>query len=89
MPGTLPHTIQQSLLALRRRELALPALLFVAGHRPLAFAAGQTLAVAAPVAALLDVTAVSEWATLLSAPEGADALHAALLRIADEAPEAP
>lgn len=64
--------------AAAQRGLATPALLFLAGHRPLAFAAGQLLAVAAPVAAVLGLHNTMRWAHLLSSPEGVDQLEAAL-----------
>lgn len=66
--------------ALAQRGLAAPALLFVAGHRPLAFAAGQLLAAAAPVAALLGLPQALDWARLLSDPAAVDCLQAALER---------
>ncbi len=58
--------------------MATPALLYVTAHRPLAFAAGHLLAVAAPVAAVLGVPHVMEWSQLLASPEGVDRLVAAL-----------
>ena len=64
--------------ALGRRGLAAPALLYLAGHRPLAFAAGQLLALAAPLAAVLGLRQTMDWAHLLSTPEGVDRLQAAL-----------
>ena len=64
--------------ALDRRGLAAPALLYLAGHRPLAFAAGQLLALAAPLAAALGIDHTMEWAHLLSTSEGVDRLQAAL-----------
>ena len=64
--------------ALERRGLAAPALLYLAGHRPLAFAAGQLLALVAPLAAALGLNGTMKWAHLLSAPEGVDHLQAAL-----------
>lgn len=51
---------------LARRQLVLPALLFLEAHTPLRFLAGQTLAVAAPVAGLLGLDAVQTWADVLS-----------------------
>ena len=77
-PSLLTPTIQQSVTALARRQLLAPALLYAAGHRPLAFVAGQSLALAAPWAALLGIPAVDDWATLLSDPAGPDALETAL-----------
>jgi hypothetical protein len=64
--------------SLGRRGMATPALLFVAAHRPLAFAAGHLLALAAPMAAMLGVPRVMEWSLLLASPEGVDRLVAAL-----------
>jgi hypothetical protein len=61
-----------------RRGLAGPALLFLAGHRPLAYAAGNLLAVAAPVAAVLGAAQIGRWAHLLIAPGGVESLIAAL-----------
>ena len=63
---------------LAQRGLAAPALLFVAGHRPLAFAAGQLLALAAPLAAVLGQAHLMDWAHLLATTEGVDGLQAAL-----------
>ena len=64
--------------ALDRRGLTAPALLYLAGHRPLAFAAGQLLALAAPLAAVLGLPHTMDWARLLSTPEGVHHLQAAL-----------
>jgi hypothetical protein len=84
-PPTTPVPLAASLAgALQRRGLATPALLYLAGHRPLAFAAGQLLAVAAPLAAVLGAGGVMDWARLLSAPEGVDQLQAALHNAAEE-----
>ncbi len=69
----------QSLTAVAgRRRLALPALLFVSAHKPLAFAAGHLLLVAAPLAALLGLPQLLGWSQLLISPEGVDRLEAAL-----------
>jgi hypothetical protein len=54
---------------LARRQLALPALLFLEAHAPLRFLAGQTCAVAAPLAGLLGLDAVQTWADVLSDAE--------------------
>ena len=70
MASTLPPAVQESLHALARRRLTASALLLLAGHRPLAFAAGQFLALAAPLADLLGAAAVGEWAQVLSTHEG-------------------
>lgn len=74
--------------ALQRRGLAAPALLYLVGHRPLAFAAGQLLALAAPLAAVLGLRRTMTWAHLLSTPEGVDSLQAALETcVSDNLPE--
>jgi hypothetical protein len=64
--------------AIRRRQLATPFLLFLAGHRPLAFFAGQALHVTAPLGLLLGWGEIAGWADLLSAPDAAEQLEAAL-----------
>lgn len=77
-PASTPgKSLAASLAAgLSRRGLAAPALLFLLGHRPLAFAAGHLLAVAAPVAAVLGATQVGSWSHLLIAPGSVDHLLA-------------
>ena len=50
--------------------MVMPALLFVAGHRPLAFVLGQTLLVLQPLAALLGAEGLRLWGELLSQPDG-------------------
>lgn len=77
-PSLLTPTIQQTVTALARRQLLAPALLYAAGHRPLVFAAGQGLALVAPLAGLLGAAALDDWAALLSDPGGAAELEAAL-----------
>ncbi len=70
-----PH-IRTTLQQWARHQLALPALLLLAGNRPLAFMAGQTLAAGAPLAGLFDLTGWDEWAALLSSHDGAAELEA-------------
>jgi hypothetical protein len=70
-----PHGL---LMTLRRRQLATPLLLILAGHRPLTFLAGQALYAAAPLGALLGWENVEGWAELLSAPDAGQQLEAAL-----------
>lgn len=72
------ETMTPAITLLARRKLVTPTLLYLAGHRPLAFAAGQLLAVAAPVAAILGQPAVGDWAALLSDPDGPAHLELAL-----------
>ncbi len=55
--------------ALQRRQLTTPVLLFIAGHRPLAFFAGQLLYLFAPLALLAGWEGVNRWAELLSDPD--------------------
>ena len=70
--------------SLSRHGMAAAALLYVTAHRPLAFAAGHLLAVAAPVAAVLGASHLMDWAQLLTSPDGVDRLVTALA--AAEAP---
>ncbi len=65
------------------RGVAAPMLLFVAAHRPLAFAVGQLLHLAAPTASLLGLSGCSDWAALLSHPDGALILEQALGDVAE------
>jgi hypothetical protein len=60
--------------AMQRRQLTTPLYLFIAGHRPLAFYAGQLLHLLAPLALLGGWEGVNRWAELLSAPP-AQAAH--------------
>jgi len=71
----LPSNIQRSLYALSERQLFLPALLFLAAHRPLAFIAGQMLYLGAPLAEMFVGPAWSDWATLFSARHGPQLLE--------------
>ena len=57
-----------------RRRLTTPLLLFLEGHRPLAFFAGQLLYAAAPLALLAGWESVERWAAWLSAPTPATGL---------------
>ena len=63
---------------LARHEMLTPALLLLAGHRPLAFVVGQLLYGLAPVAALFGLAGCQDWARLLSDPHGAAQLQQAL-----------
>jgi hypothetical protein len=55
--------------AAQRRQMSTPLLLFVSGHAPLAFIAGQALYVVAPLATLLGWDAPQAWAAALSLPK--------------------
>ena len=60
-----------SLLAnLKRWQISHTMLLFLAGHRPLAFMMGQGLYLLAPLADLMGFAAPERFARLLSQPEG-------------------
>ena len=74
---------RQMLEALRSRHLASAALLFAAGHQPLAFASGQLLHVVEPLALILGIRTCGVWARVLSHPEGPNALLEALNHAAE------
>jgi len=74
---------QQFIDACARRRLIGPLLLFVAGHRPLAFALSQTLYVVHPLASLLGVEGCNALAIDLSAPDSARRLENALTQVAE------
>ena len=76
-----PH-IRTTLRHWARFQLALPALLLLAGNRPMAFFAGQTLAAAAPLAGLLSLSGWDDWAALLSSCDGAAELESWLAQAA-------
>ena len=78
MPIAAPSSIEATVENLARRQLVAPALLFLVGHRPLAFAAGHVLALAAPVADLVGQPSVMAWAEVLTTTEGLAHLEAAL-----------
>lgn len=85
-PAHLEQPIAATVAAARRSRLALPALLFVAGHAPLAFAVGQLAHMATPVAALLGSRSLPAWAALLGDPHGITQLQQALANALDENP---
>ncbi len=62
------------LSAIGDRRMVLPAILLLAGHRPLAFTVGQLLLILQPVAALLGTNGLEPWARLLTHPGGPAAL---------------
>ena len=62
----------------KRWQLTDAALLFLTGHRPLAFAIGQGLHLLAPVAALAGIEALDELGNILSRSDGTAILHDAL-----------
>ncbi len=84
--ATVPAALSAAVAGAGRSRLALPTLLFVAGHAPLAFAAGQLAHLASPLAALLGSQTLPAWATLLSDPHGIALLQQALEDALDEHP---
>lgn len=72
---TLPPSIEETLAFLSRRQMILPALLFLAGHRPLAFVCGQCLMVGLPLGILFSGWPLRAWAEVLSHPQGPQALE--------------
>ena len=52
-----------------------PALLFVAGHKPLAFVLGQCLHALTPFASMVGWENCAQWATLLSHQDGTSLLE--------------
>jgi hypothetical protein len=61
------------------RRLASSLLLFVAGHRPCAFLAGQAIYMTEPLCDLMGVPGSRTLAELLCRPDGFDAIAARLL----------
>lgn len=86
MENLAPDTVDMERFArvLARHRMALPALLMVVGHRPLAFIGGQLLYVLAPLAAILGISACGHWAELLSEPGGTARLEQLLEQMTDE-----
>lgn len=71
---------QRMVRHIAQREMALPLLCLVAGHRPLAFVAGQILYLLEPLAAIGGQSRWQMWAALLSDPAGYDLLTETLAR---------
>ena len=61
-----------------RRRMATPALLFLVSHRPLAFVTSQLLYALQPLADLLEIDTYTDFASILSTPDGQRRLEAAL-----------
>lgn len=80
----MESAIEEAVDRIRRRRMILPAILLVAGHRPLAFAIGQLLLVLHPVAALFGTDGLLVWAELLSRPAGPSALTERLAHALEE-----
>lgn len=82
MSEALSPTTQQTVDRVAQRALALPVLLFLTAHSPLRFFAGQMLVAAAPLADLMGIDAVAEWATILNDPDAVKAVQNALEKAA-------
>jgi len=78
MAAELTPAMRRTIETLAQRKMLAPVLLYVTGHRPLLFFAGQGLALAGPLAGLLGSSALDEWADLLIHPDGPVVLHDAL-----------
>jgi hypothetical protein len=74
----MPTELEMLTETLQRRQLTTAALLLLEGHRPLAFVTGQLLYALAPLGLLLGWESVTNWAALLSAPDGPQRLTAQL-----------
>ena len=81
--GQFDSSIDATLCAISQRRMVLPAVLFVAGHRPLAFIFSQVLLILQPMAALLGADGLASWAHLLSHPGGPAALSDRLAALLD------
>ena len=78
------ETVDEVLSAIRQRRMALPAILFLDGHRPLAFVFGQMLLILQPLAGLLGADGLGAWGELLSQPDGPSALAQRLEDLLEE-----
>jgi len=67
-------TVDETLSAIRQRRMVLPAILLLAGHRPLAFTFGQLLLILQPLAVLLGSRGLDAWVRVLTHPNGPPAL---------------
>lgn len=67
----LTPRIRRALQKLQDLEMDVPVLLFLVGQQPLAFFLGQFLYLLVPLGALCGASIVTEWAALLSHPQGA------------------
>jgi len=72
--GEIDETVDATLSAICQRRMVLPAILFLAGHRPLAFAFGQLLLILQPLAVLLGSRGLDAWVRILAHPSGPPAL---------------
>ncbi|MDE0460866.1 MAG: hypothetical protein OXH93_00570 [Caldilineaceae bacterium] len=78
------ETVDATLSTICQRRMVLPAVLLLAGNRPLAFAFGQLLLILQPLAALLVGDGLEPWARLLSDPGGPAALSDRLAELLEK-----
>ncbi len=76
------NRIERTVQQLEERHLALPMLLYLDAHQPLRFLVGQALSTAAPLAGLLGISALEEWAFVFNDPDAYAHLQQALGRAA-------
>jgi hypothetical protein len=74
----LPPLLEEMAASLAQRQMLRPALLFLIGHRPFSFIAGQCLLLALPLGLLFPSWQLRTWADLLSHPQGMDRLESCL-----------
>lgn len=74
----LPPRLEEMAIFLTQRQMLRPALLFLIGHRPFGFIAGQCLLLALPLGLLFPSWQVRPWADLFSHPQGMDRLERCL-----------
>ena len=84
--GQFEETVDATLSAICQRRMVLPAVLLLAGNRPLAFAFGQLLLILQPMAALLGGEGLGPWARLFSDPGGPAALSDRLVELLEKEP---
>ena len=82
----IDEAIDATLSAVRQRRMVLPAILFLSGHRPLAFTFGQVLLMLQPLAALLGANGLDCWVRVLTHPSGPPALTDRLAELLEKDP---
>ena len=82
--ATVAETVDATLSAIGNRRMVLPAILLLAGHRPLAFTFGQLLLILQPLAALLGSDGLDPWARLLTHPGGPAAISERLAALLEK-----
>ena len=80
----IDRSIDETLSSLQDKRMVLPAALFLAGHRPMAFTVGQLLLLLQPLAAFIGGDRIGAWGRLLSHPAGPAALGDRLNELLEE-----